>query len=148
MEIKAITKEPVIISEGATLQDALDRMLHEHTNTLLVTDEDGKLMGEVSVADLFDGVVPMNFDGDAAITLLDEEHEFKAAVKAAADTPIADFMSTDIRAVTPDTTLMEVAAIAISEHKARMPVVDHEGRPIGMISRQGLKHILGTFMHE
>ena len=57
-------------------------------------------------------------------------------------------MTTDFRSVTPDATFIEVAAVAIAEQKARIPVVDHEGRPIGMISRQGLKKILGTFMHN
>jgi len=148
MEIKEIVKEAVIIDQETPFKDALGRMLKEHTNTLLVVDTDGILVGEVSVADLFDGIVPMNFDGDAAITLLDEETEFKAAVKQAADTPTSDFMTNDFRSITPDATFLEVAAIAIGEHKARMPVVDHEGRPIGIISRQGLKQILGKFMNE
>jgi CBS domain-containing protein len=146
MEIKDITKEAVVISDSATLQDALDRMLTAHTNTLLVTDEDGTLAGEVSVSDLFDGVVPQSLNGDQVLAQLADEASFAAAVVAAADTPVSDFMSADYDTVTPDTTIMEVASIAVAHGRARMPVVDHEGRPIGMISRQGLKKILGQYM--
>lgn len=148
MDIKSISKEPAIISEEATFSEALDRMLIEHTNTLLVTNSEGILTGEVSVSDLFDAVVPPTYNGDEATTLLNEESEFKTAVQAASDNLVQDFMNSDFRSVTPDTTFIEVASVAIAEGKARMPVVDHEGRPIGMISRQGLKKILGTFMHE
>ncbi len=148
MELKDITKEAVTVSEYTTLGEALELMLTAHTNTLLVTDEDGKLTGEVSVSDLFDGIVPPNFNGDNALAILKDESAFADAVKAARDTPVVDFMSSDFDAVYPDCTLIEVASIAIAHGRGRIPVVDHEERPIGMISRQGLKHILGRFLHQ
>ncbi len=148
MQLKDITKEAVIISEDATYQEALDMMLNNHTNTLLVTGEDGVLVGEVSVSDLFDGMIPVTEDGDAAMEhFLDEEH-FKEALHAAKDTPVFEFMSGDFHAITPDDDLVEVAAAAIAYGRARMPVVDHDNRPIGIVSRQGLKQILGKYLHQ
>jgi CBS domain-containing protein len=148
MELKDITKEAVTVSEYTTLGEALELMLTAHTNTLLVTDADGKLTGEVSVSDLFDGIVPTNFNGDTALAILEDEAAFAEAVKAARDIPVSDFMSADFDSVYPDCTLIEVASIAIAHGRGRIPVVDHEERPIGMISRQGLKHILGRFLHQ
>jgi predicted transcriptional regulator len=29
---------------------------------------------------------------------------------------------------------------------ARIPVVDHDNRPVGIISRQGLRHILSIYL--
>lgn len=148
MDIKDITKPAVVISESDTFATALHRMLNEHTNTLLVAGENGELVGEVSVSDLFDGVVPMSMDADVVLTQLSDETGFARAVAEATDIPVSDFMSTDYHAVKPDTTILEVAAIAIAHGRARMPVVDHDNRPIGMISRQGLKKILGTYMEK
>ncbi len=148
MELKDITKEAVTVSEYTTLGEALELMLTAHTNTLLVTDDDGKLIGEVSVSDLFDGIVPPSVNGDTAITILQNEAAFANAVHEARDTAVTDFMSSDFDSVYPDSTLIEVAAIAIAHGRGRIPVVDHEDRPIGMISRQGLKHILGRFLHQ
>ncbi|OIP76731.1 MAG: hypothetical protein AUK16_03130 [Parcubacteria group bacterium CG2_30_44_11] len=148
MELKDITKEAVTISEYATLAEAIDMMLTAHTNTLLVTDENGILVGEVSVSDLFDGIMPRNIDGDNALAFMESEAAFAEAVHAAHDTAVSDFMSCDFDSVHPNSSLMEVASIAIAHNRGRIPVVDHEDKPIGMISRQGLKHILGRFLHQ
>ena len=148
MELKDITKEAVIISENATYGEALDVMLSRHTNTLLVVDEAGFLTGEVSVSDLFDGMVPITDDGDAAMSHFQNEDSFKEALHHAKETPVFEFMSADFHSITPDDDIVEVAAIAIAHGRARMPVVDHENRPIGMISRQGLKQILGKYLHQ
>lgn len=148
MELKDITKEAVIISENATYGEALDMMLSKHTNTLLVAGEDGELVGEVSVSDFFDGMIPLTEDGDAAMSHFQDEESFKEALHLAKDTPVFEFMNADFHAITPDDDLVAVAAIAVGHGRARMPVVDHDNRPIGMVSRQGLKQILGKYLHQ
>ena len=146
MQLKEITKEAFIISENDTFERALEMMLKHHTNTLLVVNDDGELVGEVSVSDLFDGIIPASFDGDAAMEHLKSEEEFIKAIRDARDTPVFTFMSTDFSTVRPDDTIMDVASVAIAHQRARIPVVDHDNHPIGIISRQGLKQILGKFM--
>ena len=148
MKLKEITKEAFIISENATFREALDLMLNNHTNTLLVTDDEGKLTGEVSVSDLFDGIIPLSFDGDDALEHLKNEEVFAKTVQEAKDTPVFDFMSSDYTTVTPDDTILDVASVAIAHQRARIPVVDHDEHPVGIISRQGLKQILGKFLHK
>lgn len=145
MLLKDITKEAIVISENASFGEALDLMLNKHTNTLLVVDDDGKLSGELSVNDLFDAIVPFSMDGDDATELLKDEKAFIKSVKEARDTPVFDFMSSDFTTVKPDDSILEVAAIAVSHQRGRIPVVDHSDHPVGIISRQGLKQILGKF---
>lgn len=147
MQLKDITKDAVLISENATYGEALDMMLASHTNTLLVTDTDGELVGEVSVSDLFDGMIPQVEDGDSALAHFSDDVRFAEALQQAKDTPVFEFMSADFHAITPDDNLVTIAAIAIGQGKARMPVVDHENHPIGMVSRQGLKQILAKYLH-
>ncbi len=148
MELIDITKEAVTISSYTTLADALDLMLTAHTNTLLVTNDAGRLIGEVSVSDLFDGIIPPDYTGDNALTLLADEVAFGTAVRTAADIPVEEFMMTDIDSVYPTSSLIEVATIAVSRGRGRIPVVDHDNRPIGMISRRGLKQILARYLHH
>ena len=146
MELKEIIKDAVTISENATFAEALERMLKNQSNTLLVIDDDGALSGEVDVSDLFDGIIPMNFNGDQAMAHLESEEAFAESVKAAADTPVFEFMNSDYKAIYPTDTLMDVASIAVTHGRARIPVVDHESRPIGIISRQGLKQLLNKYL--
>jgi len=146
MQLKDITKPAFVISENATFGEALDMMLNNHTNTLLVTNDDGELTGEVGVSDLFDGIIPISFDGDQALSHLANEESFSKTVKEAKETPVFEFMNSDYTVVTPDDTIMDVASVAITHQRARIPVVDHDNHPVGIISRQGLKQILGKYL--
>lgn len=146
MELKEIIKEAFIISENANFGEALDIMLNNHTNTLLVTNEEGELTGEVSVSDLFDGIIPISFDGDEAIAHLENEAAFAKTVHDARDTPVFEFMNSDYTVVHPDDSIIDVASVAITHQRARIPVVDHDNIPLGLISRQGLKQILGKYL--
>jgi len=148
MELKDIIKEATVVSENGTFDEALSLMLTNHTNTLLVTNEEGVLSGEVSVSDLFDGIIPLSFDGDQALAHLQSEDIFAQTVKEAKETPVFEFMNSDYTTVHPDDSIMDVASIAITHQRARIPVVDHDNRPVGIISRQGLKQILGRYLHN
>ena len=146
MQAKDITKPAVVISEEATLREAIERMNKEYTNTLLVVGEGGVLTGEVSVSYLLDAVIPDTMSGDDVIEHFTDEEKFVAAVKAAADRPVYEFMIRDFTSVTADDQLITIAANAIGFQRARIAVVDKDNRPIGIISRQGLKQILARFL--
>jgi len=64
MQAIDIMKEAVIISENATLEEAMTALIHQQTNTLLVRNITGELVGEVSVSDLFDAIIPEDLTGD------------------------------------------------------------------------------------
>ncbi len=147
MEIRDITKEAVLISEDATFHDAIALMVKKQTNSLLVVGENGVLTGEVNVSDLLDAIVPEDMDGDHVMKQLGTEDLFEMAVRDAAHKEVRDFMNTDIPSVRVDDSLITIAGTAISHQTAHIPVVDHEDRPIGVISRRGLKHILAKYLN-
>lgn len=142
MNIKDITKEAILIHEKASFKDAVRMMITQKTNTLLVVDEKGTLTGEVSVTDLLDAVVPEYLDGDSIAALFATGDMFEEAVKDTEEKEVQFFMSRDLNTVTLEDNLMSVAAIAIEHQQVRIPVVDAENKPIGIISRQGIKHII------
>lgn len=145
MDIKAIVKDAVVISEAASFREALAAMENNHTNTLLVVDEEGQLSGEVTVADLLDAIVPDTLDGDEIMNTLSSDAGLKGAIKDALEKPVSDFMSLDYTALHLSDNMMTVMANAMTHGRARIPVVDSDDRPIGIISRQGLKHIIKKF---
>lgn len=146
MEVKDITKEAVTISEEASFAEALRTMVEKQTNTILVVDHEGKLTGEVNVTDLLDAIVPEYLDGDSIAAHFATEDMFEEAVQDAAEKQVQFFMSKDYVAVDPTDGLMAIAANAIAHQRARIPVVDADNRPVGIISRRGLKHILAQFL--
>ena len=146
MEIRDLTKEAVLISEDATFREAIALMMKKQTNSLLVVGENGTLTGEVDVPDLLDAIVPTNLDGDHVLSRLGTEELFEIAVKDAEGKEVRDFMNTDFQSVYADDSLITIAGIAIAHQTAHIPVVDHDDRPIGVISRRGLKHILAKYL--
>lgn len=147
MELKDITKEAVLISEDATFVDALKAMVSQQTNSLLVVDKDGAFTGEISVSDLLDAIVPEYLDGDSIAAHFATEEMFEEAVLDASAKPVSEFMAMNTEPVHVKDGLMAVAANAIAHQNARVPVVDDDNHPVGVISRRGLKHILAKFLN-
>lgn len=139
-------KPAISISEEASFKEALKAMVDQKTNTLLVVDDTGSLVGEVTVADLMDAIVPEYLDGDNIAANFATEEMFEKAVRDAAEQQVKFFMSHDFSVVEVDDGLMTIAATAIAHQRARIPVVDKDGHPVGIISRQGLKHIIAKFL--
>ncbi len=146
MEIQDITKEAVTISEEASFTEALSKMVSDQTNSLLVIDNDGKLVGEVGVTDLLDAIVPEYLDGDSIAANFATEEMFEQSVCDTAEKQVQFFMSRDFTTVNLSDGLMTIAATAIGHQRSRIPVVDADNRPVGVISRRGLKHILAKFL--
>lgn len=144
--LESIMRPASIIDEEASIREALERMNKEKTNELLVVDQDGMLSGEVSVSDLLGAVIPDDVDGDNALAHLADEDAFRDAIRNAADKSVSECMSYAVEAIRADARLIDVAATAIAMGQARIPVVDHDNRPVGIISRQGLRHILSIYL--
>lgn len=142
MEVKDIVKEAVVISETASFEEAVKKMIDGQTNSLLVVDSEGTLSGEVTVSDLLDAIVPEYLDGDNIAAHFATQAMFEEAVQDARGTSVEFFMNRDIDSVNMQDGLMAVAATAIAHQRARIPVVDENNRPVGVISRRGLKHII------
>ena len=147
MQVKDIVKPAVIIEEIDTFSVALKAMITQQTNTLLVTSEDGKLSGEVTVTDLLSAVVPDTLNGTEVMKHFTTDEAFVASIEIVKDLPVAEFMSRDFTPLTLNDDLVTIIATAITNERARIPVIDIEERPIGIISRQGLKQILNKFLN-
>ena len=142
MEIQHISKEATTISEDASFHDAVSLMIKKQTNSLLVIDTNGVLVGEVSVTDLLDAIVPEYLDGDSIAAHFASTSMFTEAVTGTAEQHVKFFMDTEVKPVREDEGIMAIAAAAIANKRARIPVVDADGKPVGIISRRGLKHII------
>jgi len=148
MEVKDIVKAAVIINELDTFATALRLMTTQHTNTLLVTDAQGRLAGEVTVTDLLDAMVPDTLNGDDVIRHFADDAALLASLEIVHDLPVSEFMTRDFNALELNDNLVAIAATAIGHQRSRIPVVDIDNRPIGIISRQGLKQILSKYVTQ
>ena len=101
--------DPVTIKVAATVKDALDLMAEYHIGGIPVVDEDRKLVGIVTNRDL----------------------RFEVDMKR----PVSEVMTVENLVVTHQKTDMESAAKILRENKIeKLPVVDNDGRLIGLIT--------------
>ena len=106
--------EPFCVNQSASLNDAIALLQKHHIGCVLVVDQRGKLVGIFTERDCMLKVVGKNLD--------------------LAQTPIADLMTRDPVAESPDTTTAFGLNLMSHGGFRHLPLVDQEGLPVGIIS--------------
>ncbi len=146
--IKDIMIEPVLIGNDSTFIEVLQRMIKYKTNSLLVVNKKGVLVGRVQSLNLLWQIKPGYLDADFGVLtshFIDEEI-FKEACIKEKDTPLEQFMEKNPTVLKPDSSLMEAAMVAIEDMHARIPVVDANKIPVGIVTRTELKKVMGLYL--
>ena len=122
-------RKAVCISADSTVADSIDLMLQEKIGYVLVTDEDGKLVGLFAEGDVFYRVAGSDLD----ITKV----------------TVGSLMAPD-PIVLPDTAPIAYALHLMDLHGYRhIPIVDDDDRPLGIVSfRVALKFVDDLYAEE
>ncbi|MCD2256968.1 betaine/proline/choline family ABC transporter ATP-binding protein [Agrilactobacillus fermenti] len=105
-------KNPVSITPGRSLGDAIRLMRKRRVDTLLVTDDDGYLKGFIDIESL--------------------DNNYKRA------TSVSDIMNTRIFSVVSDTLLRDTVDRILKRGLKYVPVVNHQGQLQGIVTRAAL----------
>jgi len=147
IKIQDIMRKAVLIGKDAVFVDALRKMIIDKTNSLLVVNKTGKLIGEMQSFDLIRQIVPGYVVSDEIAAHFATEEIFKDACEAAKTIPIEKFMNKDPKTITLKSSLVEAAVIAMAHGQSRIPVVDEQHQPLGVLSRTELKQVIGKFIN-
>lgn len=131
--------------------EKMARLLLEHKiSGLPVVDDDGKLLGVVSETDLVFQEKPVRgpfyvviFDSPI---YLESPNRFIHDVKRAVAQKVGDLMSVKPYTVGPEASIEDVATIITEKDVNRVPVVEDNGKLIGIITRQDI--IKASFGNE
>ncbi len=99
---------------------------------MLVMDDGGRLVGMLSVYDIFLLLRPKHTHIWGEMADLDLTGLLAAACNRAQPVLVGDIMTTELITITPDTHLLLIIDIMIKKHVRRLPVVD-EGRLVGIV---------------
>ena len=134
---QAMKIEVVSISISATIKQAAALFVERHIGTLPVIDGDGKLVGILHISDLLELVMP-SFVG------LVEDYDFVRGDFSVFETllprpevavqPVSSVMDLSV-SVKVDSGLLRAFAIMNSHNLYDIPVVDDDGRLVGLASR-------------
>ena len=108
-----------------------------------VTDDDGKLLGLLEDDDLIVQDTRLHFPTvisvfGAYLELPSSVRHFEDDLRKAVGATVADVMDADPPTCRPDDTLESVATVLHDRNASRLPVVDDDGRLIGIVSRGDL----------
>ncbi len=134
---QSMKREVISISVSATISEAAVLFVEQHIGTLPVVDGDGKLVGILHIRDLLELVMPSfvglveDFDfvrGDFS------KFETLRPSPEAADQPASSIMDPPV-SVSAGSGLLRAFAIMNSHDLYDIPVVNDEGRLVGLASR-------------
>ncbi len=144
--VDIMTRDPLTATKGETLWVAAERMSAHHYGGLPVVDETGAYLGVLEMDDLLPR--PENIPGAPdviALQLFDkwvDEHSIHDFVQIYKEKRVEEVMRTEVPVLKPDDPLRVVLDKLIENLYRRMPVVDTEGRLVGIITRGDLLMLL------
>jgi CBS domain-containing protein len=130
-----MTTELVTVEPGTPFKALVARLARHRVSAAPVVDDDGRVLGIVSEADLL--LKEEHPDPDADLPLVwtrrrRDEHDKAAAAVA------RDLMTVAVVSVPPEATVAEAARRMHTAGVKRLPVVDRGGRLVGIVSRADL----------
>ena len=118
-------RDLVMVRRGTRLIDAIRLMSSRNVGSVLVVDEDGKLVGIFTERDL--------------LRIVAEDEDISGEID--------HYMSRSLVTVKPEEPLIEVVKKMVKANIRHIPVVNDEGAPVGIISaRDILRHILSYLL--
>ncbi len=126
------------LSPQHTIAEAV-RLFHEAGHRegkrifgMMVTDDDGRLQGMLSMYDILLFIRPKHVHIWGEMEDIDLEGLLESIFKKAAAILVGDIMTTDVVTIGPDTHVMMVLDLMIKKHIRRLPVLEDD-RIVGMV---------------
>lgn len=146
INVRDIMRPVETISDKSNFKDALVHMICKKTNSLLVVNDEGKFVGMVNARTLIHKSIPKYLGEDATAAHFANVEIFKEEVEKASAEPIGKIMDENVMTIKEDESLMKAAMIVGSGGQVRIPVLDEENKPIGLLTRTELKQVIGLFL--
>jgi CBS domain-containing protein len=122
--------------------ESLLRVMRKHELPgVPVIDDSGRVVGIVTEADLVirdenaDLHLPHHIDLLGGVIFLEPMKHYEERLRRAIASTVAEMMTPDPVTVGPDDSIRDAARIIAERHHNRLPVVDGEGRLLGVVTR-------------
>lgn len=136
------------LSPDNTLKEAVNRMRVARRSSgvlgvkgMVVLDEQGKLVGIVSIKDILRTIIPFYM----SYTELGEftwDGMLESMAKKVAQRKVREFMTREVITIHEDAPLMECAELIVKHNFNRLPVVDKEKKVTGMVYLRDLYSVI------
>jgi CBS-domain-containing membrane protein len=135
-----MTTDVVSVHEDAGFKELADLLVEHGVSAVPVVNDLNYVVGVVSEADLLHKV---EFSGAPVAARLFERRRSRTAREKASGDDAYSIMTAPAVTTTPDKKVVDAARVMDARQVKRLPVVDEQGRLIGIVSRRDL---LRTFL--
>jgi len=147
MEVRNImTEEVITVSTGDSVETCAKLLQENNISGLPVLDEAGRVAGIVTEGDLIRRASRVKAPGYLEILggliYLGSPKKFVDELQRAMSLEAGQLMSTNVIAVNPEETLEKAATLMIEKGISRLPVLDKQGKLVGIISRRDIMRSL------
>jgi CBS domain-containing protein len=136
---EVMSRDPIVVRPETPLKEAIQILAERRISGLPVVDETDKLVGIVSETDLMwqeTGVTPpayiMFLD---SVIFLKNPAQYERDLHKALGQTVGEVMSRDPVTISPERSLKEAAQLMHDRSVHRLPVIDADGRVIGILTR-------------
>jgi len=140
----AMTSPVVSVLPDTSLAEVAQLMLGKGIGSVLVVDKEGRLVGIVTESDFLKerGVPFSTFRAPMLLGRFLGSDGLEAVLAEAKSTRIEEIMSSPVHAGGPEEPLSRVLELMLAYDINHVPVVDGEGKPLGIITRFDLLRLL------
>lgn len=149
MKVKDHIRRSIItIQKDATFREALETMVRNKTNGLVVIDSNNHVVGTIDSFNLIDQMVPQYLADDPSLAQLATDNVFHKAVSEALNKTVGEMMEHTKDICVHEDDSMVYAATLASKHNFRyIPVIDDNcDEVIGLISRTDIKRAMAELL--
>jgi CBS-domain-containing membrane protein len=140
-----MTTDVVTVGRAANVAEIAALLKKHRIPGVPVVDEERRVLGLVTHEELINIFVPHYLSMFDELAFLDDLGEIEAQTMAEIEPTLflaEDIMATDLITAGPSTSMMKVAALMMNRKLVLMPVIDAEGRLVGVLSRNDVSSAL------
>ncbi|HEY3229456.1 MAG TPA: DUF190 domain-containing protein [Roseiflexaceae bacterium] len=135
------------VHAATPLDETIDRLLETDKRRVVVVDDDNRVTGIITDGDVVERAAKRARPGGlrAVLDWFGGGARPEGLELAARGRTAADVMTSPVVTVTPDTPIAEAIRLMMTHRIKRLPVVDEQGRLVGLVGRAG---VLAALSHQ
>jgi len=138
-----MTKDLTSMEKDAPVRGLIFTLDNAEMPNMPIVDEEGKLIGFISEKDLIKAALPGYFEMLHSTSFIPDMNQLAKKLAQIADDPIEKYMQHDVICVEEDDDDLQAADLIIRKDLKSLPVIDKEGRLVGVVKRIDLlRHLL------
>ena len=139
MELKdIITRNVTTIPQSMNVRDAAKMLVKMEISGLPVIDDENMLVGMITEKDIIGMALPKYVEKLGSLAYTFDMVPFTKTLAEADKVLVKEIMRKKVITVTVDTSIPEVARIMIVKRIRRIPILDQEGRLVGIVARHDI----------